>query len=296
MTAMPLQQQPEHQQPTDLLSAVIDVFLTTKVLSELLPQATDLYRLAACSRSFRPFQFQIRELRIREAHLTERLLNRMEGGEFADVTTINFEPHLFLPTLSAPSPHREGLEDHLRSASRALSRLRSLTYQHNRFAIQRVEAFDAAVRARLLVLRLDLGFCTSGNATLDTLLQGSPQLQTLSLWNIAWEHVVIDPLVGAFKSGHLSNLQKLELRYNFDGGLLFLPAVLAPILDGHAPNLKNIILHADLKDKDIDDLIPIFPFLHLLDLSWGYFSASGNQRLRQAAESFAELTLLLPQQ
>jgi hypothetical protein len=283
---MPFQELQQHA-PTDLLNAVLDVLITTKILSEFLRKPKDLCRFSGCARSFLPFRCQVRELRIRRGGLTEGLLRHMQSGGLAEVTTIELVTRY--GSYSRPSPLPEHLKHLLRSASSALTSLTYLELWSGGFVLELLLDLDPAVRARLQDLQLDPGH--GSEATLKSLLEGSPNLQALSLINMRDEEHLIECLAHAFKT--CKSLRALDLYINhFDDENL--PALLAPILEGQAPNLKELYFFANLWDGSIDIVVQCFPILSVLGFSSDSFSRRGKAQVRQAAENYPALTLCLP--
>lgn len=181
------------QTPTDILNAVLDVLITTKILSEFLPKPKDLCRLSGCARSFLPFRCQLRKLQIRRGGLTEGLLKHMQSGGFVDVTKIEFVTRW---NYYGPKTIPEELRYLFRLSSSALTSLTCLELWSDGFVLELLLDFDPVVRARLQ--GLDPG-CGS-EATLKSLLEGSPNLQALSLFNIADDEILNQCLTRSFKT------------------------------------------------------------------------------------------------
>jgi hypothetical protein len=125
---------------------------------------------------------------------------------------------------------------------------------------------------------------------LSSLLQGSPNFQALSLFNITEDEIVHPCLTRAFKT--CTFLRTLDLHFcHFDQGDL--PILLTPILEGQTPTLKELSLSASLGDDSIDILVQCFTILSVIGLQFNSFSRRGKARIQQAAENYPTLTLWL---
>jgi hypothetical protein len=266
----------------DLLDAAFHVLITTKTLADFLPRAKDLCPLSTCATSFLPFRCQVRKLEIPEEALTAGLLKHMESGGFADVTEIYFQGYLSLVSIS------ENVKRRLRSTSGALSSLTS--FRSENFAISLLDDFPPSVRAQLNYLNVD-SFAAPATS-LGLLFQGSPELRSLHL-HTREGMVTVEALAAALETGRLKNLQTLgfHVSWYFGAARTYLPVILAPIKQGHAPNLKELYLNVSLNDEDIDVLLEFFPFLSRLVLFAPGLSQGGKTRLRAAAENYPGLTM-----
>lgn len=273
-------------EPTDLLNDAFHYLIKEKTLSEFLGRAKDLCRLSSCARSFIPFRCQLRKLEICEGALTVDLLKHMESGGFADVTKIHFQGYLSLVSVSKDVKRR------LRLASGALSSLTS--FRSENLAISLLDDFPPSLRAQLKELNVD-SFAAPATS-LGLLFQGSPELRSLHL-HTREGMVTVETLAAALETGRLKNLQTLgfNVSWYFGAARTYLPVILAPIKQGHAPRLKDLKLGMHLTDEDIDVLLELFPLLSvlfLLTFSSG-LSQGGKTRLRAAAEKYPGLTLWL---
>lgn len=149
------------------------------------------------------------------------------------------------------------------------------------------------MRARLRELNVYVVNIKKNLSIFKSLLQDSPQLQTLRLTSPNAPDVI--PILGeAFVTGCLKTLHTLEFDLWLQGkAQATLPMILTPLKQGCAPNLKELSLSTHLADEHIDLLEEFFPFLSAFDIERGNFSEGGKATLLQAAEKHVGLTLVL---
>jgi hypothetical protein len=130
--------------------------------------------------------------------------------------------------------------------------------------------------------------------TYDSFFDGLTGLRTLKLEKVAEPSLCLSSLVGALGRGQLVQLCKLDFSTSAAVGNHLLSALLVSLGQGHAPELKEVVLRTSLTDENIDALVQFFPHLFVFDLRGNTFSAAGLMCLRQeAAEHCPNLRLLI---
>jgi hypothetical protein len=151
----------------------------------------------------------------------------------------------------------------------------------------------ATVRARLKYLSLEIPAKVS-EGLLDYLLQGSPDLRTLKLYSdLCQEHLVFRSLVRALNSGRFKKLHTLEVYNSYASDPeTSLRLLLEPIRQGRAPCLTVLRFRFGLH-VPINTVAEFFPFIPVIDFLNNFVSQSQRAQLRQTAEGYPGLTLLV---